>query len=96
MAQKRSNGGSNGSDATLRDVVAELRGLREDTNARSRETNNRLEALSVHVDEGFAKVNARLERVEERLDSIRDLAGEHYRSLEARVAKLEARGPEPR
>ncbi len=88
MAQKRGNG----SDASLRDVVAELRGFREDANAR-------LEALSAHVDEGFAKVDARLshvdarlERVEERLDNIRDFAGEHYRALEERVTRLETKG----
>lgn len=68
---------------------AELRGLREDTNARFREVNSRL-------DEGFGRVAARLERVEERLDHIRDFAGEHYRALEERVTRLEARSTEPR
>ncbi len=39
----------------------------------------------------LGRVEVGLERVEVRLENIRDLAGERYRSLEERVAKLEAR-----
>jgi molybdenum-dependent DNA-binding transcriptional regulator ModE len=90
MAQKRGNGHGNDPNlVALKDVVAELRGLREDTNAR-------LEDVSERLVEGFGKVNARLERVEDRLDNIRDLAGEQYRALEQRIARIEARLPVPR
>ncbi len=43
------------------------------------------------VEGRLERVEGHLERVEVRLENIRDLAGERYRSLEERVAKLEAR-----
>jgi X-X-X-Leu-X-X-Gly heptad repeat protein len=42
---------------------------------------------------GFADVRQELEKVNGRLDGIRDLAGESYRALEKRVARLEERLP---
>lgn len=53
----------------------EIKGLRGDTNAR-------FAALEKRVEGGFAGVNARL-------DNLRDIAGEKYRDLDARVRVLE-------
>lgn len=99
----------------LHEVVLELSGLREDTNARFRELGARIEegftrvdARFERMDERFERMDGRLGRVEnvlldtrqelrgvnERLENLRDVAGDRYRALEERVAKLEARMPE--
>jgi DNA repair ATPase RecN len=84
MRGKRGNG-SNGDDP----VVAAIHELTVEV----RTVNSRLESVE-QVLRGHGRqlgeVVDRLGRVEDRLDNIRDVAGERYRSLEERVARLEA------
>lgn len=106
MAKRSKANGNGHKKATLADVVAELRGVRED-----------LRGLKEHVDLGLGHLGNRMERVEGVLidarRDLRELAGELHEGfaelgqkiesaavrdnhLEERVAKLEARLPEAR
>ncbi len=69
----RGNGKSH-SAHLLENVVAELRGLREDTNAQ-------IGGWRREMQEGFAKVDARLERVDERLGRVEEATLDNRQEL---------------
>ena len=79
----------------IRDEARRTNERLDQTNARLDETNARLDETNVRLETGFAQVNSRLEigfgQVNSRLDNLRDIAGERYRDLDARVRVLEAR-----
>ena len=87
-------------------AVHELSAVVRELHAGQREGNARLEAVEqvlrghgrqlAEVNERLGRVEGRLETTLERLEGIGDLAVGHCRSLEERVAKLEARASETR
>jgi chromosome segregation ATPase len=104
MAGKRDssngNGHGNGKDPVvnaIHELTAEVRTLQrgqEQTNARLESVEQVLRGHGRQLGEvvdRLGRVEVRLERVEDRLDNIRDLAGERYRALEERVARIEER-----
>jgi DNA repair ATPase RecN len=97
---KRGNGHSNGSEpvvTAIHELTAAVRTLQVGQESIEQVLRGHTRQLGEVVDrlgrvEGrLERVEGHLERVEVRLENIRDLAGDRYRSLEERVAKLEAR-----
>ena len=70
----------------LKDIRAELRDLRADTNERldtlAERLDKRLDTLTEATRIGFAGVN-------QRIDSVLKIVGSHHTELEARVTRLE-------
>jgi hypothetical protein len=82
-SKKRTNRVGDLTTRVLIEIREEMRGMRDEL----RVTNERLET-------GFAEVNAKLDQTNARLENLRDLAGDRYRELDARIRALEARlGP---
>ena len=82
MATKRRSNG-NVLDLTTR-VLIEIRD-------EVRRTNERLVTGFAEVNERLDQTNARLDQTNARLDNLRDIAGDRYRELDARVRALEAK-----
>jgi len=101
MAAKK-HGGGKVLDLTTR-VLIEIRDDVRKTNARLdalttvvHQTNTRLDALTGEVHQVNARLdqtNARLDQTNARLENLRDIAGDRYRELDARIRVLEERLP---
>jgi hypothetical protein len=79
----------------IRDEIRNTNARLDQTNARLEENTARLDArldrLTARVDLGFAEVHARLDKTNARLETLRDLSGEAYRELDARLRVVEQR-----
>ena len=81
------NGGEGG------EMLATLKAILDAQHAQADITQHGFAELRNGFAELRKEIREGLERVNQRLDGIRDIAGERYRDLETRVARLEARFP---
>ena len=87
MAAKKQGGGKV-LDLTTRILIE----IRDDV----RNTNTRLDALTAEVHQTNARLDAltmEVQRTNGRLENLRDIAGDRYRELDARIRVLEERLP---
>jgi hypothetical protein len=85
MAQKRGNGNGGGVQDAMLDVLKAIHESVVEVRGELQGVRGELRQLKDETHAGFAEVRGRL-------DNIRDFAGEHYRALEERVTRLEAKG----